>query len=202
MSILHEIQQKLKSPKDLENDFGGYSYRSMEGINEQIKPILADLKATLVLSDEMVALNDRIYVKATATLYDDFMKVVAQNTAFARETEIKKGMDAAQITGAASSYARKYACAGLFAIDNTKDPDATNKHGKEERVAPTITSADFEKELDSYESAPEVEAYLKKNLAEIKKMALPEQKKLRAYADQICEVFNKSQGRDKEGLPL
>jgi hypothetical protein len=127
MELLNKIQQGLKAPKGQTNTFGGYKYRSCEDIMEAVKPLLG--KGTLVVSDEIVMLGDRFYVKATAALTCGDETVSA--TAYAREPLTKKGMDEAQITGATSSYARKYALNGLFAIDDTKDADVTNKHGKE-----------------------------------------------------------------------
>lgn len=119
--ILQEIQQKLKAPKNQRNNFGGYNYRSCEDIVEALKPILADYGAAIILSDEIVAVGERVYVKATATLKTKDEQF--STTAFAREPVAKKGMDESQITGAASSYARKYALNGLFGIDDTKDAD-------------------------------------------------------------------------------
>ena len=123
MNIMKELQQKLKAPKDSRNDFGGFNYRSAEGILEAVKPLLADLDAYLHITDDIVACGPWVYVKATATIVQND-KAISSASAFARETESKKGMDAAQITGAASSYARKYALNGLFGIDDTKDPDS------------------------------------------------------------------------------
>lgn len=117
---LSEIQTKLKAPKGQVNSFGNYSYRSCEDILEAVKPFLTGL--TLTLSDEIVNVGDRYYIKATVTLSDGGDKLIT-NTAYAREAADKKGMDDSQITGAASSYARKYALNGLFAIDDTKDAD-------------------------------------------------------------------------------
>lgn len=116
---LAEIQKTLKAPKGQRNNFGNYDYRSCEDILEAVKPLLGDL--SLLINDEVVQVGDRYYVKATASLTDgeDFVA----NQAYAREEETKKGMDGSQITGAASSYARKYALNGLFAIDDTKDAD-------------------------------------------------------------------------------
>lgn len=125
MTKLSEIQQKLKAPKGQENKFGGYKYRSCEDILEAVKPLLGD--ATLTLTDDIVEIGGRIYVKATATFTGEDTHTT---TAFAREAETKRGMDESQITGSASSYARKYALNGLFCIDDTKDADATNDHGK------------------------------------------------------------------------
>ena len=127
------VQKELKAPKNQRNNFGGYNYRSCEDILEAVKPILAKHGLLLTLSDEMVEVGGRVYVKATAMLRADEGSVVV--TAFAREEEEKKGMDASQITGAASSYARKYALNGLFCIDDTKDADATNTHGKDAKVS-------------------------------------------------------------------
>jgi hypothetical protein len=127
MSLV-DIQQKIKAPKNQRNDFGKYNYRSCEDILEAVKPLLGD--CILTISDEIIQIGERYYVRAVVTLQDGEAKHVV--TAYAREEETKKGMDAAQITGAASSYARKYALNGLFLIDDTKDADATNKHGKSE----------------------------------------------------------------------
>lgn len=123
---LAEIQQKLKAPKNQHNNFGNYNYRSCEDILEAIKPLLGD--AVLTISDDIVPIGNRYYVKAEATLRlgEDSNTVCA----FAREEETKKGMDASQITGSASSYARKYALNGLFLIDDTKDAD-TRDNSKE-----------------------------------------------------------------------
>lgn len=140
MRELVTIQQKLKAPKGQFNNFGKYKYRSCEDILESVKPVLAETKCTLTLSDEMIAVGDRIYVKATVTLTNaEGEKEVT--TAFAREEETKKGMDGSQITGASSSYARKYALNGLFCIDDAKDSDSTNTHDKEETQQPAKTPA-------------------------------------------------------------
>lgn len=134
---LVKIQAELKAPKNQTNAFGKYKYRSAEDIIEAVKPILFKYETALVVSDEIVQVGDRIYVKATAELIDNTDFAIS-SVGWAREEEIKKGMDAAQITGSASSYARKYALNGLFAIDDTKDSDATNEHkdeiGEEKRM--------------------------------------------------------------------
>lgn len=127
---LNKIQSQLKAPKNQRNNFGGYNYRSCEDIMEAVKPLLEETGTVLTVSDDIVCVGNRIYVKATATLMDETGDHI-ENSAFAREAETKKGMDDSQITGAASSYARKYALNGLFCIDDTKDADATNTHGKE-----------------------------------------------------------------------
>ena len=134
-SKLMLIQASLKAPKNQKNAFGGYNYRSCEDILEAVKPLLYDTQTTLTVSDEMVEVWGRIYVKATATLKDcETWEIIEQNTAYARESESKKWMDDSQITGATSSYARKYALNWLFCIDDVKDADATNTHGKEEKA--------------------------------------------------------------------
>ena len=120
------IQQNLKAPKGQMNTYGGYKYRSCEDILEAVKPLLGDL--VLTISDDIVEVGGRVYVKATVSLSSGSGNV--STTAFARESETKKGMDDSQITGSASSYARKYALNGLFCIDDTKDADATNEHDK------------------------------------------------------------------------
>lgn len=120
---LLDIQTELKAPKGQYNSFGKYKYRSCEDILEAVKPICKEHKATLYLSDSIENVGDRYYIKAIATLYDIDDGSFTQNTAYAREEETKKGMDGSQITGTASSYARKYALNGLFCIDDTKDAD-------------------------------------------------------------------------------
>lgn len=122
------IQQELKAPKGQYNSFGKYKYRSCEDILEAVKPLLRKHNCTLVISDDIVMLGTRFYIKATVTLSNGGESVMT--TAFAREEEEKKGADSSQITGAASSYARKYALNGLFCIDDNKDSDSTNNGGK------------------------------------------------------------------------
>lgn len=127
---LNEIQTSLKAPKGQTNKFGGYSYRSCEDILTAVKPLLAQSGCSLTITDSIVEIAGRVYVKALATLLDNDSDQGIPVAGFAREAESKKGMDEAQITGSASSYARKYALNGLFCIDDTKDADATNTHGK------------------------------------------------------------------------
>lgn len=134
-SKLMLIQASLKCPKNQKNAFGGYNYRSCEDILEAVKPLLYDTQTTLTVSDEIVEVGWRVYVKATAILKDsETWEIIEQNVAYARESETKKWMDDSQITWASSSYARKYALNGLFLLDDVKDADATNTHGKEEKV--------------------------------------------------------------------
>lgn len=128
MSLI-KIQQELKAPKNQTNAFGKYKYRSAEDIIEAAKPICHKYGYALMLSDEVVEVGGRVYVRATACLSNGEDNITC--TGLAREDENKKGMDLAQLTGACSSYARKYALNGLFAIDDTKDADATNEHKDE-----------------------------------------------------------------------
>lgn len=124
---LRKVQTELKAPKGQYNSFGKYAYRSCEDILEALKPLLDREQLVLILSDSMEVVGDRVYVKATATLTnaEDESQVIT-TSAFAREEESKKGMDGSQVTGASSSYARKYCLNGLFNIDDNKDSDATN----------------------------------------------------------------------------
>ena len=122
------VQNELKAPKDKRNNFGGYNYRSCEGILEAVKPLLQEQGLMLTIKDEVVNIGDRYYVKATVLLDDISSNGEIAITALAREEEAKKGMDASQITGTASSYARKYALNGLFLIDDTKDADTDEFH--------------------------------------------------------------------------
>ena len=134
MKRLIEIQQELRAPKNQNNSFGGYNYRSCEDILEAVKPLLKKQGLALIISDELCNIGQRYYVRAVAQLYDGEKthdNLIAETVAYAREEESKKGMDASQLTGSTSSYARKYALNGLFAIDDNKDADAINTHGKE-----------------------------------------------------------------------
>lgn len=131
---LSNIQNELKAPKSQFNKFGGYKYRSCEDILEAVKPICKKYGAVLVISDKLENIGDRYYIKAMAELIDTKEENVSVcNTAYAREEESKKGMDGSQITGTASSYARKYALNGLFNIDDTKDAD-TDEFTKQTQV--------------------------------------------------------------------
>lgn len=141
MAMLNEkllkIQTELKAPKNLVNKFGGYNYRNVEGILEAVKPLLKKHEVTLSISDEVVEVASRVYVKATATLSG--VTEVPESisvTAYAREAESKKGMDDPQLTGATSSYARKYALNGLFLLDDNKDADSDEYHEQTNKPAP------------------------------------------------------------------
>lgn len=125
---LQAVQAELKAPKGQYNSFGKYKYRSCEDILEALKPVLAKHKAAVTIDDEIVQIGDRYYVRAAAWFYDIETGDTVRNTAYAREATDKKGMDESQITGTASSYARKYALNGLFLIDDTKDADTDSFH--------------------------------------------------------------------------
>lgn len=135
MKELVNIQSKLVCKKNQMNKFGGYKYRSCEDILEAVKPLLAENECTLTITDDVIMVGDRIYVKAEAVLTNKEGVEVCTKS-FAREEESQKGMSAAQITGSASSYARKYALNGLFCIDDTKDDDFNNTHGKDDKKQP------------------------------------------------------------------
>lgn len=127
---LMNVQNKLKAPKSQYNSFGKYSYRNAEDILEALKPLLEEYKSIVTLKDEIKLIGNRYYLEATATFTDAETGEKIEVTAYAREEETKKGVDASQLTGSTSSYARKYALNGLFAIDDNKDADTTNTHGK------------------------------------------------------------------------
>jgi hypothetical protein len=150
---LLNIQTELKAPKGQYNSFGKYKYRSCEDILEAVKPICAKNKATLILSDSLENIGDRYYIKATATLIDVENGENLENTAYAREEQEKKGMDGSQITGTASSYARKYALNGLFNIDDTKDAD-TDEYTKQSKAI----DEDVKNEFQVDEKVTELEA--------------------------------------------
>ena len=134
---LMTVQTKLRAPKGQYNSFGKYSYRSCEDILEALKPLLAEVGAIVNVTDEIKLIGDRYYVEATASFIDTETGERMIAKASAREAEAKKGMDDSQVTGSVSSYARKYALNGLFAIDDNKDADSTNTHDKE--IKPNMT---------------------------------------------------------------
>lgn len=157
---LQAIQHELKAPKGQENKFGGYRYRSCEDIMEAVKPLLDKNNASLVVSDDIVMIGDRFYIKAIATLLDsESGNIIAQTSAFAREPITKKGMDDSQITGAASSYARKYALNGLFCIDDTKDADTMDNRSNENKTAKL--KARIKELLDSLDPAVDTSMFAK-----------------------------------------
>lgn len=172
LEALHVIQTKLNAPKNQENKFGGYKYRSLEDITGAIKQWLAETGAVFTLNDEMVQVGDRIYVKATATLRAEDDPI--SSTGWAREPSSRKGMDEAQVTGATSSYARKYAANALFCIDDTKDPDSfDNRHDSKKETSDKDSTAEpvYSKFLDivlAMETPEAVEKFGKDNAKTIK----------------------------------
>ena len=166
MEALQNIQAKLKAPKGQFNSFGKYKYRSCEDILEALKPLLIENKAELILSDDIVAVGDRYYVRATATLKAGTES--ASSTGLAREADDKKGMDSSQVTGTASSYARKYALNGLFLIDDAKDADTDENRMESDAQADgelkelVLTIEGYENEgLIPKEYKPKVDLYIK-----------------------------------------
>lgn len=151
---LMHIQHELKAPKNLRNNFGGYNYRNAESILEALKPLLVKYGATVTITDTVEEIGGRIYIKATATIYDCIPSEPIAVTAYAREAETKKGMDDAQITGATSSYARKYALNGLFLLDDTQDVD-TEAYQKAERGAQSTPKAQVNKTTPKPKAKPQ-----------------------------------------------
>lgn len=149
LSRVGQLQTELKAPKGQTNKFGGYKYRSCEDILEAVKPLLNKYRLVLTVGDDMLQIGERYYICATAILRDMDSNADIKNSAYARESETKKGMDDSQITGTASSYARKYALNGLFCIDDTKDADTdeyAQRTGESERPG-NRTPAKGEKEI-------------------------------------------------------
>jgi hypothetical protein len=182
---LAKVQDELKVPKNQKNTFGNYNYRSCEDIVENAKPLCVANGLVLTLSDEIVTISDRVYIKATAEIIDVESSDKYQITGFAREELTKKGMDGSQITGAASSYARKYALNGLFAIDDTKDSDSTNEHGK----GPVKKELPYKKPAPKTTSKPEPKKDITKNPAPKSKMPLTS-----------VQIRSKLKGQSKEHL--
>lgn len=166
------VQSELNAPKNLKNNFGGYSYRNVESIYEAVKPLLLRESLALFITDEVVELNERVYVKATATLTDGYGEIKA--VGYAREAGMKKGMDEAQLTGSCSSYARKYALGGLFLIDDNKDIDEmdhTKEHAPAVKVAkPKTDAGKKEPAKDEYAD----KAVVDKMMAEFAKIGIEE----------------------------
>lgn len=203
------IQNELKAPKGQYNSFGRYKYRSCEDILEAVKPLLHKYSCSLNISDEVVMVGDRFYIKSTATLRKDTGEVISSSVAFAREDEAKKGMDGTQVTGAASSYARKYALNGLFCIDDTKDAD-TDEYAK--NTKPEKEPAEKDKICNLYiqlvkkvtESNIEIDALMKYLKANDKRLpndvtyeSLPE-KYLEALIKNFDSISKKIKGDDAD----
>lgn len=173
------IQSKLKAPKNQYNNFGKYNYRSLEDITEAVKPLLNEVGATITMSDKIILVGERYYVESTAILTDIENNESIQVTSQARESQDKKGMDSSQITGATSSYARKYALNGLFAIDDTKDTDSHEYQSKEQE----------QKSKSTVEKITQTQVDELKQLADIKKI-------------RITDIENKKGKKIEEFIPV
>ena len=159
---LTEVQNELKAPKSKYNSFGKYNYRSCEDILEAVKPILKAKKLAMTVKDDVFNIGGRFYIMATVTVFDCESEEKVSTTAYAREDADKKGMDGSQITGSSSSYARKYALNGMFAIDDTKDADGWNTHGKDK-------TAEKKDEAKPYEEKPKNEYATEEQIAKLNK---------------------------------
>ena len=176
------LQNELKAPKSRYNSFGKYAYRSCEDIVEAIKPLLVKYRVSLNLSDTMEVVGDRYYIKAKAQLFDTESDQELISCGWAREDETKKGMDGSQITGTASSYARKYALNGLLLIDDTKDAD-TDEYAKQ-----TGRKEDYMATISKFKNIADLEIWWQSNLDDLK--AQPNYKELFAAASQKGKELN------------
>ena len=158
---LLSVQNKLKAPKNQYNKFGGYYYRNCEDILEAVKPILLETKTTLLLNDEVVLIGNRFYLKATAIFIDVVDGTKIECSAYANESEPHKGMTAEQVTGAASSYARKYALNALFCIDDTKDADSDEQPKPAQPKLPYPPTSVIA-EINACKQIPDIAAVLRK----------------------------------------
>ena len=204
---LMTVQTKLRAPKGQYNSYGGYSYRSCEDILEALKPLLAEVGAIVNISDEVKLIGDRFYVEATAMFLDCETGDSVVARASAREAQTRKGMDDSQITGAVSSYARKYALNGLFAIDDNKDADSTNTHNKENKPNTTTRSKEIKPNMTPVSGLSEAQlkrlfaignkAGIKKEVVEgtVRKIFNCEPKDMtKEQYDNICERLEKKAG--------
>ena len=192
---LMTVQTKLRAPKGQYNSFGKYSYRSCEDILEALKPLLGEVGAIVNVTDEIKLIGDRYYVEATASFIDTETGERMIAKASAREAETKKGMDDSQVTGSVSSYARKYALNGLFAIDDNKDADSTNTHSKE--IKPNMTPVGITEAQLKRLFAIGNKAGIKKEVVEgtVRKIFNCEPKDMtKEQYDNICERLEKKAG--------
>ena len=179
------IQKKLKAPKDLYNKFGNYKYRSAESILEAVKPLLAENGVLLTITDELVMIGNRYYVKSTATAQKNGGSMCG--VGYAREDDSKKGMDGSQVTGASSSYARKYALNGLFLIDDTKDADTDEYHNQQENAS---KKADHKPSQPKSSQPQQPQIQFKDYNAETELVAEQEMLKCNSY-NELMAVWNK-----------
>lgn len=192
MKELIIIQEKLKAPKSQYNSFGKYNYRNCEDILEAVKPFLKETETYLTIQDDIVFIGARYYVKATARLYSSQGTIIAETSAFAREEDVQKGMNASQITGSASSYARKYALNGMFCIDDTKDADTTNTHGKEEPAGKPTSGPDTtgEKKQPKQKTVGDV----------VKKVMCPDNNS-KLFGKEVAEIYCEKTCQSYKGCP-
>lgn len=190
---LVKIQTTIKAPKNLYNSFGKYKYRNAEGICEAVKPFLDHEKCFLVLTDDIVEVGGRIYVKATASLHDNESDGCVYATAYARESETKKGMDDSQVTGTASSYARKYALNGLFLLDDTKDADTDEYHKQNESASAEKNDDAEQKKIESSKIS---EIKVKSLMERCKKEGIEHSKITKLYKVNRLEDLNELQFRN------
>ena len=192
---LMKVQSKLKCEKSQYNKFGGYAYRSTSDILEAVKPLLSEVEAVIIVNDELKLIGDRYYVEATAMFIDCETGDSIVSRAIAREAEGQKGMSEAQVTGSSSSYARKYSLNALLLIDDTKDDDFTNTHGKE--IKPNMTPTGITEAQLKRLFAMGNKAGVKKDVLEgtIKKIFNCEAKDMtKEQYDNICERLEKKAG--------
>ncbi len=192
---LMKVQSKLKCEKSQYNKFGGYAYRSTSDILEAVKPLLSEVEAVIIVNDELKLIGDRYYVEATAMFLDCDTGDSIVSRAIAREAEGQKGMSEAQVTGSSSSYARKYALNALLLIDDTKDDDFTNTHGKE--IKPNITPTGVTEAQLKRLFAIGNKAGVKKEVVEgtVRKIFNCEAKDMtKEQYDNICERLEKKAG--------
>lgn len=193
---LLEIQSRLKAPKNLYNSFGKYKYRNLEGILEAVKPLLTEYGCTLFIDDDILQRGDRLYVEATATLTDIDDNSHIQVSGFARESATKKGMDDSQITGTASSYARKYALGGLFLLDDTKDADTDEYH-----VQTHQSGTNKEKKEDM--AKVDIEALKKKKIGKTKASTFSKRLEEEGISPAfVCQLYKISKISDMTELML
>ena len=206
MKRLIKVQKELKAPKGQFNSFGKYKYRSCEDILEAVKPLLSANGLAMTITDEVVVADGRFYIKATACVFGEDGNVVANNSAYAREDETKKGMDGSQITGTASSYARKYALNGLFLIDDTKDAD-TNEHreqttqgGKQAEEKPAVEVVKEQTQKASTTTKPDGWDNYSRGDKEARIVSLCEEKQLNLSA--VLKEANVSEMKDLTDIRL
>lgn len=197
---LAEVQKKLKAPKNQFNKFGNYRYRNCEDILEALKELLCDNDLLLVIEDDAVEISSRFYIKSKVTVYDCLSDLSIHSFGLARECEDKKGMDQAQVTGASSSYARKYALNAMFCIDDTKDPDATNDHGNNYSAKKSNTLDNLEKYREPLAYAYKSGRLTQEEQDHMKKIGhkkdLEEYKK--AYSSLMKRLFDEAPDEKKE----